>query len=248
MTELHERMALAKKHYEASTGKKFTNTALAQFCGVSKVTVGLWMNGTSKTLDSKNLSKASAFFDVNPLWLAGDEQSSMLDLPIDPSKIPNYTEVDDWDSHTPVDDDEVPIVFYKDFHLQCGDGLENLVESHERRRLRMSKSTLKRLSIEHTLAFAATAQDGSMSPTICNGDTVFVDSGRKNIKDGKTFAVEHGGLFRIKRLYKMPNGGVRIVSDNHLEYPEEILTAQDIIEQQFIILGWVFSIQRLESW
>lgn len=25
----------------------------------------------------------------------------------------------------------------------------------------------------------------------------------------------HGGLFRIKRLYRMPNGGVRIVSDNY---------------------------------
>lgn len=222
--------------------RRMTQIELASLANISQTTLSQLESGRNDT--SKELPTIAQVLGVDVYWL----QTGIETSPISSTTIPNYAEVHDWDSQTPVDDDEVSIVFYKDFHLQCGDGLENLIESNERRRLRMSKSTLKRLGIEQKLAFAATAQDDSMSPTICDGDTVFVDSGRKTIKDGKTFAIEHGGLFRIKRLYRLPNGGVRIVSDNHQEYPEEILTAQDIIEQQFTILGWVFSIQRLESW
>lgn len=211
---------------------------LAKKVGITQGALSHLESGRNET--SKELPQIALALGVDVHWLLTGQNLQ--------ANIPSYTEIHDWDSNTPIEDDEASIIFYKDFHLQCGGGLENLVESNEHRRLRMSKSTLKRLGIEQELAFAATAQDNSMMPTICDGDTVFVDRGRKNIKDGKAFAIEHGGLFRIKRLYKVPNGGVRIVSDNHQEYPEEILTAQDIIEQKFIVLGWVFSIQRLESW
>lgn len=236
MSSIGERIRQVRKE------RRMTQVELSKLANVSQTTLSQLESGRNDS--SKELPSIAKALGVDVYWL----QTGINDKPINPNNIPNYAEVHDWDSNTPIDDDEVPIVFYKDFLLQCGNGLENLVPSNESRRLRMSKSTLKRMGIEQALAFAATAQDDSMNPTICSGDTIFVDSGRKNIKDGKVFAIEHGGLFRIKRLYKMPNGGVRIVSDNSHEYPEEVLTAQDIIDQNFVILGWVFSIQRLERW
>ena len=87
-----------------------------------------------------------------------------------------------------------------------------------------------------------------MSPTIKDGDTIHIDLGRKNIKDGKIFAICFGGLFYCKRLYNLPLGGVRIVSDNSTEFPEMHLNAQEIIDQQLEIIGWVWQISSLESW
>jgi len=43
-------------------------------------------------------------------------------------------------------------------------------------------------------------------------------------------------------------GGIRIVSDNAAEYPEIHLTAQEIKDQQFEIVGWIWQISTMENW
>ena len=73
MSTLQERMAQAKKHYESVTSKRFKNTDLAAYVGVSKVNVGLWVNGPTKELEGSNLIKASEFLRVNTKWLAGED-------------------------------------------------------------------------------------------------------------------------------------------------------------------------------
>ncbi|MEG2637828.1 MAG: S24 family peptidase, partial [Acinetobacter sp.] len=62
------------------------------------------------------------------------------------------------------------------------------------------------------------------------------------------FAVSHGGLFMAKRLYNLPLGGVRIVSDNAAEFPEIQLSAQERIDQHFEIVGWIWQIASIEEW
>ena len=61
-----------------------------------------------------------------------------------------------------------------------------------------------------------------MEPTIADGSPIAIDKGSRHIIDGKIYALDHGGMLRIKRLYKMPLGRVRLVSDNSDEYPEEM--------------------------
>lgn len=162
--------------------------------------------------------------------------------------IPNLTRIDEWDSNTPLDEDEVEIPFFKDFSFACGSGSISEAMANETRKLRMAKSTLRNLTVEKNNAIAATASGDSMSPTIKDGDTIYVDLGRKTIKDGKIFAVCIGGLFYCKRLYNLPFGGVRVVSDNSDEFPEIQLTADQIKEQDFQITGWVWQIATLERW
>lgn len=55
-------------------------------------------------------------------------------------------------------------------------------------------------------------------------------------------------MFRCKILYQMPNQGVRIYSKNEDEYPEETLTAEQRIEQNFHIIGWVWNWSHEETW
>lgn len=162
--------------------------------------------------------------------------------------VPNLTKVEAWDSKTPLDDDEVEIPFFKDFSFACGCGSISEAIANETRKLRMSKATLRNLSIAKDNAIAATALGDSMNPTIKDGDTIHVDLGRKTIKDGKIFTICIGGLFYCKRLYNMPFGGVRIVSDNSEEFPEIQLTAEETKNQDFQIIGWVWQIASLERW
>ncbi|HAD80473.1 MAG TPA: peptidase S24, partial [Flavobacteriaceae bacterium] len=67
-------------------------------------------------------------------------------------------------------------------------------------------------------------------------------------KDGKIFAICHEGLVVAKRLYNLPMGGVRIVSDNTAEYPEVLLNAEERKEQEFEIVGWVWRITSTDNW
>lgn len=201
---------------------------------VSKGTVSKWVSGVN-TPSAGVLPKLADLLKTTPAWLMHGDISGMI--PVEP-----------WDDSTPLDDDEVEIPFFKDFSFACGSGSINDAIANETRKLRMSKATLRNLSITKENAVAATASGDSMSPTISDGDTIHVDLGRKTIKDGKIFAVCIGGLHYAKRLYNMPFGGVRIASDNIEEFPEILLTAEQRVEQQFEIIGWIWQIARIEKW
>ena len=203
--------------------------------GASKGTVTNWISGVNNPTGKRLILLAQAL-KTSENWLLTGNQ------------IPEFRQVEPWDSNTPLDDDEIEIPFFKDFSFACGGGSIGEAIANETRKLRMSKATLRNLSITKENAVAATAIGDSMSPTIKDGDTIHVDLGRKNIKDGKIFAICLGGLFYCKRLYNLPLGGVRIVSDNSVEFPEIQLSAQEIIDQQLEVIGWVWQISSLESW
>ncbi|RZG74757.1 S24 family peptidase [Acinetobacter sp. WCHAc060025] len=203
--------------------------------GASKGTVTNWINGVNNPTGKRLVQLAQVLKTTSSWLLIGNST-------------PEFTQVEPWDSNTPLDDDEIEIPFFKDFSFACGGGSIGEAIANETRKLRMSKATLRNLSITKENAVAATAIGDSMSPTIKDGDTIHVDLGRRNIKDGKIFAICLGGLFYCKRLYNLPLGGVRIVSDNSTEFPEIHLNAQEVVDQQLEIIGWVWQISSLESW
>ncbi|MHA3083762.1 S24 family peptidase [Acinetobacter sp. ANC 5383] len=78
MSTLQERMSLAIKNYESITNKRFKNIELANYSGVSRANVGLWINGPTKELEGSKLLKVAEFLKVNPLWLAGERAQMQL--------------------------------------------------------------------------------------------------------------------------------------------------------------------------
>lgn len=78
MSTLQERMSLAIKNYESITNKRFKNIDLANYAGVSRANVGLWINGPTKELEGSKLLKVAEFLKVNPLWLAGERAQMQL--------------------------------------------------------------------------------------------------------------------------------------------------------------------------
>ena len=217
------------------TDLKLRQVDLMDATGATKGAVSKWVSGTNVP-STEFMPALAAILKTSENWLLTGNQT------------PEFRQVEPWDSNTPLDDDEIEIPFFKDFSFACGGGSIGEAIANETRKLRMSKATLRNLSITKENAVAATAIGDSMSPTIKDGDTIHVDLGRKNIKDGKIFAICLGGLNYAKRLYNLPFGGVRIASDNSEEYPEINLTAEEKETQQFQVIGWVWQIARIERW
>ena len=144
--------------------------------GASKGTVTNWISGVNNPTGKRLVQLAQALKTTSSWLLTGNST-------------PEFTQVEPWDSNTPLDDDEIEIPFFKDFSFACGGGSIGEAIANETRKLRMSKATLRNLSIMKENAVAATAIGDSMSPTVKDGDTIHVDLGRKNIKDGKIFVI-----------------------------------------------------------
>ncbi|QQT59700.1 helix-turn-helix transcriptional regulator [Acinetobacter johnsonii] len=192
-------------------------------------------NWKKRGISKSGALKAAACFGVSAQWILSGEGVKSNDT---------VSKVSEWDQNTPIEDDEVEIPFYKEILVSCGSGSLVEIIGNETRKLRMSKATLRQYGVESSNAYALTAFGDSMTPVINNGATVYVDIGRTNIVDGKIYAINHGGLFKFKYLYRMPKGGVRIVSANKEEYPEEVLTAEEILEQDFCVVAYAFNVQN----
>lgn len=219
-----------KRLLEASGG--LTQEEIARRIDESPQTLTNWK---SRGVSKSGSLKAAAVFNCSANWIWKG---------VDDTETQNVYRVTGWDNDTPLDTDEVEIPFHKDTLISCGAGSLSEILNNETRKLRLSYFTLRRYGVDPANALALTAHGNSMSQVINDGATVYVDLGRTTIVDGKIFAISHGGLFKFKYLYRMPKGGVRIVSENSDEYPDEILTYEQIIDQEFEVVAYAFNVQN----
>ncbi len=231
---LHERIQQKLKE------KNLKQADIARSTGKSTAAVTKWLRGENIP-KAENLKAIAKLLEVSDEWLLTGKNLTVLDSQ-------DLQPLSEWDETTPIEEDEIEIPFFQNFSFDCGSGSVGEALKAQSQALRISKATLRDLGIEKENAVATGASGDSMKPTIKDGDTIYLDLGRKTIKDGKIFAICHGGLFVAKRLYNLPMGGVRIVSDNTAEYPEVLLTAEERKEQEFEVIGWVWRITSTESW
>lgn len=145
--------------------------------------------------------------------------------------------IDSWDESTPLEDDEVEVPFFMEVELAAGIGGE-LANETKGPKLRFAKSTLRRCGVDPEAAACVKVSGNSMEPRLHDGDVVGVNTLDKKIVDGKTYAINHDGLLRVKRLYRLPGGGIRINSMNTTEYPDEHYDAEEA--QHITVIGRVF--------
>ncbi|PKH62182.1 XRE family transcriptional regulator [Shewanella sp. Choline-02u-19] len=142
-----------------------------------------------------------------------------------------------WDSDSPLGEDEVEIPFYMEVELSAGEGIAEAAE-HKGPKLRFAKSSLKRQGVNSLQAACVKVNGNSMEPVLPHGSTVGVDTSATTIVDGKMYAINHDGMMRVKMLYKLPGGGMRLRSYNLDEYPDERLDANQL--KQVTVIGKVF--------
>lgn len=220
---------------------KISQAALARACGIKPPSVNDWISGKTKTIEGQNLLRAADFLKVTPMWLATGKGAMRKAGPA-VAPVSNATmlgPISVWDDDTPLDDDEVYVPFLKEVELSAGSG-RTVIEKSSSRKLRFGKQTLRNQGVQFDQAVCVTVHGNSMEPVLPDGSTVGVDRSSTAVKDGKMYAIDHGGELRVKTLYRMPGGGLRFRSFNQDEHPDEEYTAQQLAEGGISVLGKVF--------
>jgi phage repressor protein C with HTH and peptisase S24 domain len=225
MGTLSENIAVRMKDLD------LTQAELADKIQVSQVTISKLISGKSKS--TTKIVELAAALQCSPEWL--QTGAAITEPPASNGEFDGQFSA--WDSKTPIESDEVAVPFYNDVELAAGAGSLQVNEVTGPV-IRFSKSTLRKSGVSPYSAVCVKVTGTSMEPVLPDGSTVGINTEATSIVDGKIYALDHEGMLRIKRLYSLPGGGLRIVSYNRDEYPDEIL--QDSDTKKIRIIGRVF--------
>ena len=216
--ELKDRLKQARKH------RKMSQARLSEATGLDQTTISNLETG--KVLSTSKLVQIAHALRVDARWLATGEgamegtQEPRAEYSAGADEfILHPTEI--IEGASPIRSDEVELPCFREVEFAAGDGRTQVVENGGHT-MRFPLSKLAARNVSPSNAACATASGTSMIPTIADGSPIAIDKGTRHIIDGKIYALDHGGMLRIKRLYKLPLGRVRLVSDNSDEYPEEV--------------------------
>lgn len=201
-----------------------TQKTLAEKAGISQVMVHKLLTG--KTTETSKLLAIAKALECDPVWLQTGKEGTF--------------KVNEWKSPDEVNDDYIPIKHYPDIQFSAGNGTLCDASSDTDRVLFFKSSTLAKAGVDKECAICVTVYGNSMEPVILDGSTVGIDCSNTKLIDGKIYAITHGDELYIKKLYRLPNGGMRIYSFNEQEYPVREYTAKEITEERIEIKGRVF--------
>ena len=200
--------------------------------------VGHYLSGRREP-DIAQLKALAEKFNLTMNELLGDDTINQHTLILRSSEINNESigELDIWDNETPLRDDEIELHFFNEVEMNAGSGRCE-VQENKGKKLRFAKSTLKKRGVSEHAAVCVTVSGNSMEPVLPNGATIGIDTANTTVKDGDIYAINHNGHLRVKILYKIPGGGLRLRSYNSDEWPDEIHTGY--IDDKRKVLGRVF--------
>ncbi|MPW17910.1 hypothetical protein GCT13_13420 [Paraburkholderia sp. CNPSo 3157] len=100
------------------------------------------------------------------------------------------------------------------------------------------KAWCTRLGIKPEQAATIVAEGSSMEPRVRDGDSLVVDYRATDLISGKVYVLSFQGEVYVKRVFKKPNGGLTIRSDNpdKAMYPDMDIDPNDFPNLQIIAL------------
>jgi phage repressor protein C with HTH and peptisase S24 domain len=94
----------------------------------------------------------------------------------------------------------------------------------------LARMVAERLGIPDVNAALIVSQDGAMAPLIEARDFLIVDYKDTSVTSGKVYALIVGNEILIRRLFKTPDGGLKIAADNtdKVRYPDWDVTPEKV--------------------
>ena len=202
---------------------------ISKATGISSGGVSHWLNGNSRPR-GENLIKLSRLLQCNPEWLLTGKG------PVDDLH-PDLERADIYENGDPVPPHEALVPFFEEVQLAAGAGLASIFDNTTEK-ARINLDVLSAQGVPAGAVVSCRVSGDSMESKISDGAKIFIDTRSTKITDGKIYALEYGGLLRVKYLYRLPFNGVRIRSENSTDYPDEDLSAEDA--KHIRIIGRVF--------
>lgn len=140
-----------------------------------------------------------------------------------------------WDSENPLPEGEFVHIPRIDVKLSAGNGTI-VYEVDDKEPLAFRVDWLRKRGLNPATLLAMGSTGDSMYPFIDEDMSILVNLADTRIVDGKVYALRYGDDIIIKRLFKRPDGGLIIHSDNSAKYPQIILS-KDEVDRYISIIG-----------
>lgn len=205
---------------------------LSRRTGISATSINNYVLGTSDPSRTRLVAIANAT-GVSAGWLATGEGPMRPEEAHEQPACPACTErevvrdpqpcfIDEngvvsiprWQNPDPEMFDYIPMA---ETRLSAGGGCFVLSENMEDY-YAFRKNWLSRVASSPNRLVLMRINGNSMSPTLEDGDTVMIDTGRRDIKEGMIYALRVDHSVMIKRLSFRVGGKVLIISDNRHDY------------------------------
>lgn len=193
-------MRTGERIAERRLAKGLSQTELARLSGLSQATIGKLESGISS--GSSHLHKIARALDTTPAYLAGETE--------DPSEgavpLPSVETVAE----------QLDLVPVQEIDLKFGLGATELEIPVTSQIRHFSREWIRQYThaSPDRLYFAQGIGD-SMEPTIKDSDLLLIDTTDQTLRmSDKFWAIAFGNSGSVKRLRPMPDGSVKILSDN----------------------------------
>lgn len=173
---------------------------------VSTTAIGKWLNGEA-TPDRPKMVALADWLGVTANELEYGEAPTP-----NVGKMPRPGEV--WNNEDELDEAEYAFAPRMAIGIPCGDGKPVFEIDEKGQRQAFRRTWLERIGANPAKIATITADGNSMAPRILDQDSLVIDYSQKAIRDGKVFVIIYSDEWYIKRVFKRPDGGLRIVSDN----------------------------------
>lgn len=215
-----------------------TTTEFAEFLKINKPqNVHNWY---TRGVPHYRMEQVARRLSVNSEWLKigeGPKDASELRLRDESGNIFDAQAIRG--TYRVIEPTDVELPFYKETAITPGSHKTHVIKDPGQS-IRLPRSDLDSLEINHADAICARMIGNSMTEKIDDGSIIAIDRGLTQIVDGEIYAIEHDGMLRIKYLHRVPGNAIRMRSHNSAEYPDEVFRAPQIEEQNIRVLGWVF--------
>lgn len=106
-------------------------------------------------------------------------------------------------------------------------------------RMAFEQTWLTDLGVKAASAVILPAQGDSMEPTIMNGAPMLVDTSKKEVRNGFIYVFEVAGDLMVKRIERLPDGTINLLSDNSEKYPARTLDLESVA--RMTVIGRVYA-------
>jgi phage repressor protein C with HTH and peptisase S24 domain len=214
-------MHIGKRIKRLMKEKQISNIDMAAYCEVTPGAVSNWI--TSGKISKSNAVKAATLLKTDLSELISGEP------------YPNIQTATDWKVRSPettyATASPAPILVWQYEHdlpqgdfvfiprlevrLSAGTGHEQLdIASVKSQPQAFRADWIRKNHLKPKALMCMSADGPSMEPRITHGDSLVIDTSDLEVRDGKIYALWYDGGERVKRLFRLPDGGLRVQSDN----------------------------------
>jgi phage repressor protein C with HTH and peptisase S24 domain len=192
-----------------------TQSALASASGVGQTTIGRIMRSeVNPTADILRKLAKSLGVDT-AVFFSGTEAEV------------NMRPILTWEHEDDLPEGEFALIRRFGVELSAGNGHESIeIVMDEKQPQAFRADWIRKKGLKPVHLACMTADGSSMESRIQDGDALVIDTSQKDVVDGTVFGLWYDGGARVKRLYRLPGGGLRIKSDNPEFMPIDLQPGQ----------------------